>query len=84
MTPQQKAMADILQISLFKWAESTHEVLASLRKRGIESALLDDIARQTELVVDEALKDFQKNGVSMKGIEDINAHIVKMKGFLRD
>jgi hypothetical protein len=84
MTPQQKAMADILQVSLFKWAESTHQVLESLRRRGVDPALLNDIARQTEEVIDISFKDSMGGETSMMGIDILNAHIVKMKQLLRD
>lgn len=82
MTPQEQAMADLLQVSLFKLGDQYHETIAKVRKRAPDKAAeLDAIAKGVEEMIDETLKDFAENGADfdMQAIDIIHSQIVGLK-----
>lgn len=82
MTPQERAMAEILHVSLFKLAEQYHTSIDNLKKRHPDKAEeLDEIHSLVEKAVDEAIEDHMKNGgdFSMTTIDSIHAEISKLR-----
>lgn len=85
MTPQEKAMAQILQVSLFKLADEFHETLARLRETHPQSQdRIDQISRDVEAMVDRTLNDFMTDGsdFSIKTVERIHAEIIEVRRLL--
>lgn len=85
MTPQEKAMAQILQFSLFKLAEEFHETLARLKETHPHARdRIDQIGRDVEAMVDRTLEDFTTNGndFSIKTVERIHSEIIEVRRLL--
>ena len=87
MTPQQKVIAQLLQVSLFKLGDQFHSTLATLKERHPNSAdKLDDIGRDVEKMIDKTLLDFQENGndFSMKTVDAIHARIIEARRLVEE
>lgn len=85
MTPQEKAMAQILQVSLFKLADEFHDTLARLRKTHPQAHnRIDQISRDVEAMVDRTLEDFMTKGreFSIKDVEKIHSEIIEVRRLL--
>jgi hypothetical protein len=85
MTPQQQAMADLLQVSLFKLGEQFHETLARLKERHPDQQeTLTDIGRDVEKMIDDTLKQYHElgGGFSMRTIDEIHAKIIEVRNLL--
>lgn len=87
MTPQEKAMGDLLQVSLFKLGDEFHSTLDKLRERKPEkSAEIDEIARQIEVMIDNTLKGYRddRGNFSMKDVDTLHARIIELRNLGRD
>ena len=85
MTPQEKAMAQILQVSLFKLADEFHDALDHLRKtHPHEHNRINQISENVETMIDRTLEDFMVNGrnFSIKDVEKIHADIIEVRRLL--
>lgn len=83
MTPQQKAMAALMHVSLIKLADSYQDTIARVRERNpnADQDRLDQLERDVERMLDNALKDFTENGgdMSMKEVDHIHKLIAEAK-----
>lgn len=82
MTPQQKAIAEILQVSLFKLAEEYHAGIARMRAKGMgDEQELKELTNMVEAMVDETLEEYIKNGndFSMAAVERIHEEMSKVR-----
>lgn len=87
MTPQDQAIADLLQISLFKLGDGYHDLVKRLRTKGIGTeAELSEITQQVEQMIDDTLADFHKNGAdfSMRSVDLIHKKIMDVQKMYRD
>lgn len=82
MTPQQKAIAEILQVSLFKLAEEYHAGIARLRAKGMSSEKeLNELTNMVESMIDEVLEEHVKNGndFSIAAVERIHEEMSRVR-----
>jgi hypothetical protein len=84
MTPQQKAMGQLLQVSLFKWADAVQSNINELKRLGVDSSQLDQIALNVEKVIDQTIEGTKPEDITMADLERINDQIVQLKGLIRD
>lgn len=88
MTPQQKAMADLMHVSLFKLADAYHATIARVRQNCSPEgrAALDQLSLDVEKMVDDTIQDFSDKGgdMSMQAIDRIHKAIVEAKSLARD
>jgi hypothetical protein len=89
MTPQQKIMSNLLQISLFKFAEEAHETIATFSSRygkrpGVQQKL-DELTSEVESMVDRTIQDYidQGDDFTMDHVDLIHAKLMKLRE-LRD
>ena len=84
MTPQEQAMGQLLQVSLFKLADQFHTTLARLKKQyPCKLEELNEIGRDVEKMIDDTLEDYQKNkgDFSMADIDAIHARLIQVRAF---
>lgn len=85
MTPQQQAMAKILQVTLFKLAEEIHQILDRLKQTHPQSRdKFIQMGREVEAAVDKTLEDYHKNGrnFSVQEMDKIHSDIVEIRRIL--
>lgn len=78
-------MAQILQVTLFKLAEETHQILDRLRQRYPDSReRFDLLSRQVETAVDRTLEDYHTNGrnFSVQEMDKIHSDIIEIRRLL--
>jgi hypothetical protein len=79
MTEQHKAMAQLLYMSLMKWADTTIETLERIRDTGVHDDTIDDLVVEVHSLIDRKLAESVDSDVVIDEIEKINDHIVAMK-----
>lgn len=82
MTPQEKAMAQILQVSLFKLAEEYHAGIERIRSKGLASeSELRELSGMVESMIDEVLEEHVKKGndFSIAAVERIHAEMARVR-----
>lgn len=85
MTPQQKAMSQILQVTLFKLAEEFHTILDKLQITHPHAGeQLSQIGRDVETFVDRTLDDYHRNGrnFSIEDMDRIHSEIIQVRALL--
>ena len=86
MTPQEKAIGDLLQVSLFKLGDEFHAVLDKVRERKPEKAAeIDVLAREIEGMIDNTIAGYRDNkgDFSMKDVDTLHARIVELRHLTR-
>lgn len=83
MTPQEKAMAQLMHVSLVKLADAYQDTIQRLRRTHphIPTEKLDQLERDVERMLDSAHEGFAKNGgdMSMKEVDRIHKLIAEAK-----
>lgn len=84
ISPKDKALAQAFQISAFKWAESTHEIIGRLLKEFPERReILLALDSKIEEAVDRAIETYSHNKDDvMKQIENLNRQIIEIRHML--
>lgn len=81
MTKHEQAMADILQVSLFKWAEAMHKALDEKRKRFPDKREECDAQAVTvEHLVDSMMEQHKTVGTEkvMEMVENLHKMITQL------
>lgn len=86
MTPKDKALAQAFQISAFKWAESTHEIIGRLIKQYPDKKqVLADLDSKVEGAIDRAIHTYSHNKDEvMEQIEKLNRQIIEIRNLLNE
>lgn len=83
MTPQEKAMAQLMHVSLIKLADAYQDTIKRLRRTHphIPAERLDQLERDIEVMLDKAHENFSKDGgdMSMKEVDRIHKLIAEAK-----
>jgi len=82
MTPKEQTIAQLFQISLFKWADTTQDLIQKLRENG-STQDLTRLSKEVEETVDTILLQYKAENTDMELVTRINGKVAEIKAQIR-